>query len=54
MSTLNKHQTTRYRDYLYKECLGSTIKTVSKKENVPYTTLENSIAKEKEVEQFDE
>jgi transposase len=53
----NKHQTSRYRDYLYEQCLGSSIKSVSEKETVPYTTLERifySIAQKKEAEQLDE
>jgi transposase len=48
----NKHQTNRYREYLYQMCSGSTIKEVSRKENVPYTTVERifySVAKEKEM-----
>lgn len=53
----NKHQTNRYREYLYEQCLGSTIKMVSEKENIPYTTLERlfySIATEKEIEHINE
>jgi transposase len=49
----NKQQTNRYREYLYEMCNGSTIQEVSKKEKVPYTTVERtfySIAKEKEME----
>ena len=52
----NKRQTNRYREYLYELCHGSTIQEVSKKEKVPYTTVERifySIAKEKEVEHLE-
>jgi transposase len=48
-----KHQTNRYREFLYHMCNGSTIQEVSRKEKVPYTTVERifySIAKEKEME----
>lgn len=47
----NKRQTNRYREHLYNLCIGSTIQDVSRKEKVPYTTLERifySVAKEKE------
>nr|WP_274856630.1 transposase family protein [Bacillus methanolicus] len=51
-----KHQTNRYREYLYQMCNGSTIQEVSRKEKVPYTTVERifySIAKEKEMEHLE-
>jgi transposase len=52
----NKQQTNRYREYLYEMCHGSTIQEVSKKEKMPYTTVERifySIAKEKEMDHLD-
>jgi transposase len=52
----NKHQTNRYREYLYELCSGSTIQEVSRKERVPYTTVERifySIAKVKEMEHLE-
>lgn len=52
----NRHQTNRYREYLYQMCSGSTIKEVSRKERVPYTTVERifySVAKEKEIEHLE-
>jgi transposase len=51
-----KHQTNRYREYLYQMCIGSTIQEVSRKEKIPYTTVERifySIAKEKEIEHLE-
>ncbi|MED4488501.1 transposase, partial [Aeribacillus pallidus] len=52
----NKHQTNRYREYLYEMCIGSTIQEVSRKEKIPYTTVERifySVAKEKEKEHLE-
>lgn len=52
----NKQQTNRYREYLYEMCNGSTIQDVSRKEKVPYTTVERifySIAKEKEMKHLE-
>lgn len=52
----NKHQTNRYREYLYEMCQGTSIQEVSRKEKVPYTTVERifySIAKEKEIEHLE-
>ena len=52
----NKHQTNRYREYLYEMCHGATIQEVSQKEKVPYTTVERifySTAKEKEAKHLE-
>ena len=35
-----QHQTIRYREYLYKQCNGSTIQKVSKEQKIAYSTLE--------------
>jgi transposase len=36
----NQHYTNRFCEYLYELCEGSTIKEVSRKHRIPYTTLE--------------
>jgi transposase len=46
----NKHQTNRYREYLFELCQDTTIQDVSRKQKIPYSTLERiyySVAQEK-------
>jgi transposase len=46
----NQHQTRRFREFLFGLCKETTIQDVSKKQKIPYTTLERiyySVAKEK-------
>ncbi|WP_353620335.1 helix-turn-helix domain-containing protein, partial [Geobacillus sp. AYS3] len=46
----NQHYTSRFCEHLYELCEGSTIQEVSRKQRIPYTTLERiyySIASKK-------
>jgi transposase len=49
----NQHQTVRFREFLYNQCYSSTIQQVSRRLNIPYSTVERiyySVAREKAIE----